>query len=46
MNEEKPWLLIKIPVRDPSLVTQYVEGHSVSSDQHKKNKCHFVKVFM
>ena len=45
MDEEKSSLLMKIPVRDPSLVTQYLKRHSVSSDQHIKNKCHSVKVF-
>ena len=29
-------LLIGIPSRDPFLVTQYLERHSVSSDQHMK----------
>ena len=30
------WLLIGMPSRDPLLVTQYLERHSVSSDQHMK----------
>ena len=34
--DEKPWLLIGIPGRNPLLVTQYLERHSVSSDQHMK----------
>ena len=29
----EPWLLIGSPNRDPFLVTQYLEGHSASSDQ-------------
>ena len=36
IDENEPWLLIGIPSRDPFLVTQYLERHSVSSDQHKK----------
>ena len=36
MDENEPWLLIGIPSRDPFFVTQYLERHSVSSDQHKK----------
>ena len=36
MDENEPWLLIGIPSRDPFLVTQYLERHSVSSDQHVK----------
>ena len=36
INENEPWLLIEIPSRDPFLVTQYLERHSVSSDQHIK----------
>ena len=33
---EEPWLLIGSPSRDPFLVTQYLERHSASSDQHMK----------
>ena len=32
----EPRLLIGILSRDPFFVTQYLERHSVSSDQHKK----------
>ena len=34
VDENEPWLLIGIPSRDPFLVTQYLERHSVSSDLH------------
>ena len=34
IDENEPWLLIGIPSRDPFLVTQYLERHSVSSDHH------------
>ena len=34
-DENEPWL-IGIPSRDPFFVTQYLERHSVSSDQHMK----------
>ena len=37
VDENKPWLLIGKPSRDPFLVTQFLERHSVSSDQHMKN---------
>ena len=37
IDENEPWLLsIKIPSGDLFLVTQYLERHSVSSDQHVK----------
>ena len=36
VDEKEPWLLIGISSRDPFLVTQYLERHSVSSDQHMK----------
>ena len=36
IDESEPWLLIGIPNRDPFLVTQYLERHSVSSDQYMK----------
>ena len=36
IDENEPWLLIGIPSRDPSLVTQYLERHSAISDQHMK----------
>ena len=36
IGENEPWLLIGGPSRDPFLVTQYLERHSVSSDQHMK----------
>ena len=36
IDENKPWLLIGIPSKDPILLTQYLERHSVSSDQHTK----------
>ena len=36
IDENEPWLLIGIPSRDPFLLTQYLERHSVSSDQHMK----------
>ena len=32
IDENEPQLLIGIPGRDPFLVTQYLERHSVSSD--------------
>ena len=36
IDENEPWLLIGTPSRDPFLVTQCLERHSVSSDQHMK----------
>ena len=36
VDENESWLLIGIPSRDPFFVIQYLEGHSVSSDQHMK----------
>ena len=36
IDENEPWLFIGIPSRDPFLVTQYLERHSVSSDRHIK----------
>ena len=36
LDKNEPWLLIGIRSRDPFLVTQYRERHSVSSDQHMK----------
>ena len=36
IDENEPWLLLGIPSRDPFLVTQHLERHSVSSDQHMK----------
>ena len=36
VDKNEPWLLIGIPSRDPFLVTQYLERHSESSDQHMK----------
>ena len=36
VDGNEPWLLIGIPSRDPCRVTQYLERHSVSSDQHMK----------
>ena len=36
IDENEPWLFIGIPSRDPFLVTQYLERHSVSSDRHMK----------
>ena len=30
LDEKEPWLLLVIPSRDPSTVTQYLERHSVS----------------
>ena len=36
VDENEPWLLIGIPIRDPFLVTQHLERHSVSSEQHVK----------
>ena len=36
IDGNEPWLLIGIPRRDPFFVTQYLERHSVSSDQHMK----------
>ena len=35
------WLLIGNPSRDPFLVTQYLERHSVGSDQHVKKLMSF-----
>ena len=34
VEKNEPWLWIGIPHRDPFLVTQCLERHSVSSDQH------------
>ena len=36
IHKNEPWLMIGIPSRDPFLVTQYLERHSASSDQHMK----------
>ena len=36
VDENEPWLLIGIQSRDPFLVTQYLERHVVSSEQHMK----------
>ena len=36
IDKNEPCLLIGIPTRDPFLVTQCLERHSVSSDQHMK----------
>ena len=36
IDENEPWLLIGIPSRYPFVVTQYLERHSVTSDQHMK----------
>ena len=36
IDQDEPWLLIGIPSRDSFLLTQYLERHSVSSDQHMK----------
>ena len=36
LDENEPWLLIGTPSRDPFLVTQYLERHSVGSDEHMK----------
>ena len=36
IDEHELWLLIGIPRRNPFFVTQYLERHSASSDQHMK----------
>ena len=36
LMKNEPWLLIGIPSRHAFLVTQYLERHSVSSDQNMK----------
>ena len=36
VDKNEPWLLIGTPSRDPFLVTQYLERHSVCSDPHMK----------
>ena len=36
IDKNEPWLLIGIPSRDSFCVTQYLERHSESSDQHMK----------
>ena len=36
IDKNELWLLIGIPSRDPFFVTQYLERHSLSSDQHMK----------
>ena len=36
IDENEPSLLFGIPSRDPFFVTQYLERHCVSSDQHVK----------
>ena len=36
VDKIEPWLLIGISSRDPCNVTQYLETHSASSDQHMK----------
>ena len=41
MDENEPWLLIRITNRDVFNVTQYLERHSVSSDQHMKKLMSF-----
>ena len=35
-DKKESWLLIGIPSRDPFLVTQYLERHTESPDQHVK----------
>ena len=37
IDENEPRSLIEIPSRNPFIVTQYLERHSVSSDRHMKN---------
>ena len=41
IDENKPWLLIGIPNRDPFLVPQYLERPSSSSDQLTKKLMSF-----
>ena len=41
IDENEPWWMIGIPSRDPFLVTQYFEGHSVTSDRHMKKLMSF-----
>ena len=36
IDKNELWLLIGIPSRDPFLVTQFLERHSASLDQHMK----------
>ena len=36
IDENEPWLLVRIPRRDPFFVTQYLERHFASSDQYMK----------
>ena len=36
IDKNEVWLLIGIPSRDPFLVTQYLERHTESSDQHMR----------
>ena len=36
IEENERWLMIGIPSRDPFFLSQYLERHSVSSDQHMK----------
>ena len=36
IDENEPWLLVGNPSRDPFLVTQCLERHSVRSDRHMK----------
>ena len=36
VDKNEPWSWIGIPSRDPFLVTQSLERHSASSDQHMK----------
>ena len=36
VDENEPWLLIRIPSRESFLTIQYLERHPASSDQHMK----------
>ena len=36
IDKNEPWLVIGIPSRHPVVVTQHLERHSVTSDQHMK----------
>ena len=44
VDENEIWLLIGILNRDPFLVTQYLERHSASPDQHMKKMMSFREV--
>ena len=45
IDENEPWLWIRTPSRDPFLVTQFLERHSVSSGLHVMMQCYMRQHF-